>query len=350
MKAIGLGRRIMAKPENRVIKLLRLLIHPSALLYVLFPSKDSKYIIKKHYTKAISRLVHERNIDCLVCFKNPNDTLAGAIDAKTGVPIIAYELDPWENAEGKIDDNVREQQYSLEKHCAAIISTMLLYHSYFDDNCRIPTERVHCAEFPNIIEQKPLNKTKFSDGKIHCVFTGQLYEDIRNPKYTIELFSKLADENIELDIFGNDNGCLKEYTLPDNIVYHGEVTSEKAMEYILASDVVVNIGNTLMNQMPSKILTYIATGKPILNIIKDKDCPTMPYMDKYPLSVSILETEEPSAETVQKMKAFFLKSHGKQVGFKEIKKLYNTATPEYVGNQLLRIIIKSRDERANKGR
>lgn len=340
MKAIGLGRRIMARRENRAIKFIRLLLHPAALMYVLFPSKNSQYLLKKHYCKAIKKVVHRRNIHCLVCFKNPNDTIAGAIEANLSAPIIAYELDPWENEEGQIDEMVREQQYFLEKNCAAIISTMLLYKTYFESGSRIPPERVSRAEFPNIIEQKMTNASLFTDNMIHCVFTGQLYDDIRNPKFTIDLFSKLGKEGIVLDIFGNDNGCLKNITLPENVIYHGEVMSEDATAYIMSSDVVVNIGNTLMNQMPSKILTYISTGKPILNIIKDKECPTLKYVNKYPLAISVLESDSVTEAIVNEVGDFCRQSRGKAVEFNTIKKMYHEATPEYVGNSLFEVIMR----------
>ena len=276
----------------------------------------------------------------MVCFKNPNDTIAGAIEANLSAPIIAYELDPWENEEGQIDEMVREQQYFLEKNCAAIISTMLLYKTYFESGSRIPPERVSRAEFPNIIEQKMTNASLFTDNMIHCVFTGQLYDDIRNPKFTIDLFSKLGKEGIVLDIFGNDNGCLKNITLPENVIYHGEVMSEDATAYIMSSDVVVNIGNTLMNQMPSKILTYISTGKPILNIIKDKECPTLKYVNKYPLAISVLESDSVTEAIVNEVGDFCRQSRGKAVEFNTIKKMYHEATPEYVGNSLFEVIMR----------
>ncbi|MBQ7203714.1 MAG: glycosyltransferase [Eubacterium sp.] len=338
MKAIGIGRRIMAKHENRVIKLIRLLLHPAAFLYVLHRERDYRYVLKTQYKNSIRRLCKKQKFDCIVCFRNPNDTLAGAIEAETGVPIIAYELDPWESDVGGIDDNVREFQYNIEKKCAAIITTKLLYSNYLNGEYRLPKCEVYCAEFPNIIEYKANDNILFSDGKIHCVFTGQLYDDIRNPRFTIELFSKLADDGIVLDIFGNDNGCLKDIVLPDNVIYHGEVKSEKATEYLLASDIVVNIGNTLTNQLPSKILTYISMGKPILNIIKVLDCPTLKYIDKYPLALSVLENDCLTDDVVMNTKSFCEQNRNQCVDFSIIKEVYYEATPEYVGKQLYEVI------------
>jgi len=340
IEAIGVGRRIMARRENRVIKLLRLLSHPNAFIYVFHPEKHPWYILKTHYAKAIRRICKLQRIDCIVCFKNPNDTIAGAIEANVDVPIIAYELDPWENCAEQTDEELSEQQYELEKHCAAIITTKLLYPNYMKPECKIPSDRVFSAEFPNIVEYAAPCKKTFTDGKIHCVFTGQLYDDIRNPKFTIELFSKLADKNIVLDIFGNDNGCLKDIDLPDNIVYHGEVSSDEAMSYLFAADVVVNIGNTLVYMLPSKILTYVSMGKPILNIIKSTKCPTLSYLDKYPLAKTILEKEYVSDNDIKEIISFCKSAPAHIVEFNDVKAIFSDATPRHVGRILYDVICK----------
>ena len=136
--------------------------------------------------------------------------------------------------------------------------------------------------------------------------------------------------------------------LPANIIFHGEVDSETALKCMLSADVLVNIGNTVLNMMPSKLLTYISTGKPILNIIKDPACPTVPYMEKYPLALNILETKRPTEEDVSRARNFILHSKGKQIPFAEIEQRYYDCTPEYVGGKLYEIICGAIEKKKKK--
>ncbi len=334
MREIGTAWTIMARHESRLLKVLRLLRHPQAVSYLLHPEKDPLYRLKTQYRKTIQRLCKKNKYDCVVCFKNPNDTIAAAIEADISIPIIAYELDPWELGSNQSEEELREQQHHLEKNCTAIITTKLLYPTYFNDADGIPIDRVYDAEFPNIVLQNPSKRISFRDGKKHCVFTGQLYGDIRNPGYTIELFSYLTDEGIVLDLFGNDNGCLKNIKMPKNVIYHGEVPSDEAQAYLHAADFVLNIGNTLLNQMPSKILTCLSTGKPILNIVKSENCPTLRYTSRYPYVLDLVEADVVTDAVVQTTKLFFKQAFGQKEDFVKIRELYYEATPEYVGGIL----------------
>lgn len=345
MKQVRLARVIMARHENRIKKLFRLICHPSAIFYLCRSRKSTPYILADEYTRAIRRLQKRENFDAIVCFKNPNSTMVGAIRSGVRVPLIAYELDPWEAAPGQSDEDLLREQQTLERHFCAVMATPLLYREYQAHKTDYPAERVFAAEFPNMVPP-PLSASAFSDGKRHIVFAGQLYEDIRNPAYTLRLLERLRDEDVILDLFGNDNGCLKGMDLPANVVYHGEVPSTEAIRFLQSADVVLNIGNTLLNQMPSKIITYFALGKPILNIVKSPECPTLPYMERYPLGISVVEDEEAIDRAAEEVKAFFARSVGKRVDFETVRAIYSTSTPESVGGLLYSVIEKcvSREE------
>ena len=85
--------------------------------------------------------------------------------------------------------------------------------------------------------------------------------------------------------------------------------------------------------MPSKILDYISSGKPILNICKIRNCPTLPLMERYPMGLTIFEDEGISDLVSERVKEFCLQNKGKQVPYEQIEKLYPECTIEYVGKQ-----------------
>ena len=51
----------------------------------------------------------------------------------------------------------------------------------------------------------------------------------------------------------------------------------------------VNMGNTVNNQMPSKVVEYISTGKPILNLSVNEKCSTLGLMKRYVNGFQVFE-------------------------------------------------------------
>ena len=96
----------------------------------------------------------------------------------------------------------------------------------------------------------------------------------------------------------------------------------------------VNIGNTITNQLPSKLLDYISLRKPILNIYKIDECPTLEILKDYPLSLSVSENE--NVETAScKIEEFILSNIGKTVDVETVKKYYRDYFPSSVAEYIL---------------
>ena len=67
------------------------------------------------------------------------------------------------------------------------------------------------------------------------------------------------------------------------------VDNDEAESILMSADILVNIGNSVSNQIPSKLFDYISTGKPILNIYKNKNCPSLEILSKYPDVLNVYE-------------------------------------------------------------
>ena len=89
---------------------------------------------------------------------------------------------------------------------------------------------------------------------------------------------------------------------PKNLICYGVVDLETARKGIANADVLINIGNRLTNQVPSKVFEYISTGKPIINLCTMENCPTLSYMNRYPLGLSLIEGKETLKEQSQRLK------------------------------------------------
>jgi glycosyltransferase involved in cell wall biosynthesis len=134
---------------------------------------------------------------------------------------------------------------------------------------------------------------------LRLVFVGSLYRKIRNPAFLLRLFNALArkagNEGLELHIVGtlHDTAHLfRPYGLflGRQLFLHGLRPREEAAAMLQHADVLINIGNDTPYQLPSKVVEYAATGKPILNFIKTRQDSAMAFFKDYPAVLNVLET------------------------------------------------------------
>lgn len=134
------------------------------------------------------------------------------------------------------------------------------------------------------------------DGTIRFVFMGTLYERFREPKFLLSLFADLLGTNLsrklELHFFGVWHGCRKHFEpyqslLGKKLFLHGVVSHRVAAQVMAEAGILVNLGNDTPFQLPSKVVEYASTGKPILNIVKDKKDPSLEILNEFPAALSL---------------------------------------------------------------
>lgn len=337
MGAVTEYMHIVMTAPNAVKRILNLLQYPKSFRCYWRARKGDKYWLAKEYRREILDILRRKQVDCIIAFSAPVDTLLALAGLDCSIHRIAYMLDPWSSHYENADDpGVRELEARVVAKMDRII-TLEMYKRDYQIHADAETlKKIVTVEFPNVMEYAPQKKIAgFDDGRIHCVFAGALYHDIRKPDYMVNLFGKLRDKGIVLHLMGVQyGGSLLPDPLPENIVYHGKLPSDEAMQYMQSAHILVNIGNTILNQMPSKLLTYISFGKPILNIVKSRNCPTLKFTENYPLALDILETVELREEDYAMAETFILQNASKNIPFEIIKDLYRECTPEYVGHKV----------------
>lgn len=321
--------------------LLRLILHPSCWLFRL-RLQFLRYPDWMEYRKVLHRALREEpDIDCVICSQCPHDTAYAAARSDLRIPLFTYKMDPW-GTHYRCRDNpgyLRDEQWTDDRS-AAVFVTPEIYKVYQNGICRMPTERVIPVDFPNLIPPDRTKQVTLGEDGIHCAFVGSFYPDIRSPEFLFELFRKLEDSGIVLHIIGNTIREEQAYRprLPSNIKLHGQVSKEEADAFMNAADILVNVGNSIDNQIPSKIVDYIARGKPILNLCKLPYCPTLRYTEKYPLALNLQESDGLSRETVERVDAFCRDK--RTIPFEQVRALYPECTPEYVGRQVYETLCR----------
>ncbi len=151
----------------------------------------------------------------------------------------------------------------------------------------------------------PADAAPAAKGPARLVYLGRLYRTIRRPDFLLALFAGLAQDagtDCELHFYGDASECADSFApyaalIGSKIHLHGPVPRSRVADAMREATVLVNISNTTDYQLPSKIVEYAASGKPILNIAETRaDCSAR-FLAGYPLHLTLQATPGgPSAD------------------------------------------------------
>lgn len=101
------------------------------------------------------------------------------------------------------------------------------------------------------------------------LYIGGFHRGIREPDLLFEIMRRLnrqPDRRYVLTIHGPSNGFDLSPADCPQVRYEGMIERDKALDLIREADVLVNVDNMNCVMVPSKIVEYIATGRPMLNL------------------------------------------------------------------------------------
>jgi hypothetical protein len=161
---------------------------------------------------------------------------------------------------------------------------------------------------PPLLSLPVESRTKIEPGlfgadTLDMVYLGVLYPTLRPPDSLLALFSEMHKKNdkLRLHFFGDIKGCepafeMHRNLLGDAIVIHNSIPRESVGPTMEGADILVNIGNGTEHQLPSKLVEYVAAGRPILNISRTPRDTAAAFLKNHPSSLSVvLEDETPTA-------------------------------------------------------
>jgi len=307
------------------------------------------------YLKQLEAFVDDFAPDVMVLPYKPINSFEKVVTSDIDVPMVAYQMDPW--GLHRID-NPNGDNEVVQKECAAfekvkhIFTTSVLMRQYGENEMyKKYTAKMTAVDFPNV-KQNQTSSGENSGGSdvksaidfdsryINILFGGVVADSFRSPEYVLKVLAPLFEsgEKIRIYFMGTNNSAvLDEYIekYPQNVFFKEKVSAETALATMKNADVLLNISNTIDNQVPSKIFDYFALGKPILNLQRIENCPAAEYFAKYPLVYNLEEWKEADCREV---KEFLQKAENEAVEFETVKEIYKTATVEYVAEKMLDVI------------
>lgn len=250
-----------------------------------------------------------------------------------------YMLDPFASHEYYLSHApeavLRKLQHSIMSQCNRVLATKLIY----DETAKWETDeilqKIMITEFPKIekpVYQECTDEIVLDSGFIHVVCTGSKNETVRNSAVAMAVCKKLKDLPVQFHFMGygwtEDGQVRKE----GNCLFYPPHSPQAAKNLQLCADYLLNIGNTVTNQLPSKVLEYISTGKPVINFYKSEDCPAKALLEN---AVAINIPESGNVDVQANLLADFLKAAHPVRSFEEIADAYSAYTPKRVVKNFL---------------
>ena len=131
------------------------------------------------------------------------------------------------------------------------------------------------------------------------VYIGTMYRNIREPGFLLELFRRALKADLshdtELHCYGDVSSCLDIIAgyaplLGKRVFFHGVVSREVAAQALDEAHFLINIGNETTYQLPSKVVEYAATGKPVINLAKSRMDSSVGFFAAYPCALNMINS------------------------------------------------------------
>lgn len=285
-------------------------------------------VISRGYSKRILKCIKkagdEKKFDLIVPVYTQIDTIIAANRYKAqydkDVKVIPYFLDSLAAGYGpkiKSKQWVEERGLKWERKLLMDASHIVMMKSsepfYQKNKNNIPySDKISFLDLPLFVPayNKGANK-KQDDNLINILYVGTIPGHIRNPRYFLEVFSRIQVDELRLTIIGSSTceSLIKDFVDKDKrITRIQSVPHSEAIRRINKADILLNLGNNLTTMTPSKIFEYISTGKPIISTAPIYEEPCVPYLTKYGNACIIYEDKNID-ESVAQMTEFITKAH-----------------------------------------
>jgi len=311
-----------------------------------WPSYDRMNIISCY--KSIKNKLEKEKYDAVLVGHMPYDVVEATMRIKKEFPdikIVLYEMDPINYEIERRFSGLRRfvsfkrlpAEIKAYRNFDFLVKMIANKSQYSKRIYREFDKKTLYLDFPLIEKNANLQERKTLNSRIKMVYAGRVNLDYRSPSYLLKLLVSLSKE-LEYDaIFYSRGNAIGEIisTSKDckNIQLHDYVPTEKLNEIMNNADCLLSVGNKYSNMLPSKILSYISMGKPIIHIKTQDNDICESYLDKYPLALIISEKDDIKKAT-KKMHAFIFSSRSVQLASKDIERLYPMNIPEYSAGRI----------------
>ena len=305
--------------------------------------------LTNYYYRCLCDICNQVTIDAIIAMYFPFESVEAMrrfISEHSGIKSFVYELD-------SVGDGVSKKQFLYNIYNSAYekwlnkvyseISYTLVMQSHIDYwRGHYGTDfqnKMVLTDYPVLLNRQHTIRSR--NNRIKFIYSGIIDKRYRSPSYLLRVLEQLK-EKIDFEFhFYSKGDCEDEIADVANrirgIHQNGYVAPNELNVALSDSDYLVSIGNSMSRAVPSKLITYLGYGKPIIHFASQEDDICLEYLRKYPLALFINQNDNLSESTSKIMK-FINETTGKSVDFKEISRNYENNTPDYSAEIIERLI------------
>lgn len=289
-------------------------------------------------SKKTAELCVKNKYDWVVSISYPFANHLAVLSAcPPGTRVALYNLDPYWNNQTYNAARAgcrAEEEASAYQKADLVFCTPEQLPDYQNEHFAAVRHKIVPLCYPNFARPAAGRRStiRFDPNEINLLYLGTVYSDIRKPDTLFWLFERAAQKEPRLHLYliGKKYGAhtgryLEAYTqrLKNRLTVCAPVPAEETADLQQQADVLVNLGNTMHNQMPSKLLECLATGKPILNVSSQRDCNTLPLVQRYPLEFQCFSGPACSRAQAEQFAAFCQGARGRSLSWETLAGLYH---------------------------
>ena len=315
-----------------------------------FTPNLNKHLIK-HYKHSTLNICKKEKFDAVISVSFPLETLTAVKTVKKSFPdtkTVIYELDSV--GDGICNSSVfkrttikaYERWQSRCYRYADRIVVMQSHEEYWKKTFgKKFGDKLMLSDIPVLVEKSLPDISKDASAPVSFLYGGLIERSYRSPSHLLSVYaSYLNYEKASLDFYskGDCEELIAEAAKKtEGISLHGYVPQETLDEAIAKSDVLVSIGNRVSRSVPSKLITYLSYGKPVVHFSSQKDDVCASYLEKYPLGL-VLKEWDFAEENAKKLYEFARQTRGKKVAFSEVEDLLKMNTPAYSAELICNVL------------
>ena len=350
-----LKRAILKRISNHYVEfLIKVVFRPFQIL-----STKRGFIEHSSWSQNVSKIIVKEHLldqaDIIMAISEPYENIEAAVTLKKMYPdkklvIIMFDLftyNPISLLNDATDDGIinrYRKEYEWFTYADAVVIAKEMYDILMKSELSTFNEKIHSFFIPSLFHICSKDELIIrEDEYIDIVYSGRLYEDIRNPRFTLELFEEVLKHNRQVRLHFYGDGCeeiLYEFKskMGEQLVIHGSVSREEIFEIHKGANMLLNIGNTTPNQLPSKIFEYIGTCKPIINAYSIENDTCEKYLQQYPCKLSIYEDAEKSQQQLNAIYSFINENCNYVCKSEEVSQIYEEYTAERFTEKLENVL------------
>lgn len=327
--------------EGAFAKKKRVLWKRVALVFIRFVNRILWLSEKSDEYRLLRNLVNTNDYDLVLATCASYVSLLNVLSLKkSGLlngKMVSYFMDPHAYYI-RNTDNVNElvkQESQIYEYSDLVLTTEEIYRDNQTNVFRQYIDKTRPIPFANLrINTRTSPISSRITGIIKCVYAGSLIDlSVRNPEYFYRIVSTLDDRFEIFLICKSINAANKrlydKYLLRrSNVKLMVNLSLEDSLAHIDNADILINFGNRVTNQTPSKIFDYIATGHPIVNFHSIEEDTAKFYLLNYDYKLNIFEQEDAFGKNATKFIKFCIEHSNKRMDPGRIRDLYYRYTSE----------------------